>query len=310
MKYLKKMMGIALVAAVAAGLSWPGSAHASGTDRLKVVASTLYFADLVGQIGGDRVDVKHVASPRFNVHFIQPRPSDVRNVAKADLFVFGGLDLEAWVDPLLEAAGNRQLFRGGERNVDLSRGIPLLGAPAKLDRGQGDIHAFGNPHYVSNPEFARQMAGTLTEALKAADPEGTERYQSNLDRFLSRLDVKLIEWKSAVAGLKGKEIVAYHEDVAYLADFAGLKAEVFVEPKPGIPPTPKQIQYLEAYIPEHGVRAITAATYFPRGTLNELSKRTGVPVITLIQNAGEVPGTEDLFSYYDYNIKALAEGLK
>lgn len=295
---------IGMIAILAGGL-----AHAAA-DKLNVVVSTVLFEDLVKKIGGDRVAVKHVASPRFNVHFIQPKPSDVRNVSKADLFVFAGLDLEAWVDPLLEASGNRKLFRGGERNVDLSTGIPLMGAPAKLDRGQGDIHAFGNPHYMTNPEFMRQMAQTLTEALKKADTAGAELYEDNRTRFLSRLDAKLVEWKAAVAGIKGKEIVAYHEDSAYLTEFAGLKSEVFVEPKPGIPPTPKQVQHLETYIPEHDVRAITAATYFPRGTLNELSKRTGAPIITVIQNAGELPGTEDLFAYYDYNIKALSDGLK
>ena len=141
---------------------------------LKIVATQTLFADIVKQIGKDKVDVKYIAQPKFNVHFIQPKPSDVRNVLKADLYVNAGLDLEAWSGPLLEAAGKPELFSGATRNLDLSKGITILNVPTQpISRSQGDIHLFGNPHYNMNPENAKIMAETILEKLKEIDPKNT-----------------------------------------------------------------------------------------------------------------------------------------
>lgn len=278
--------------------------------KLKVVTSTVYFADLVKRIGGERVEVKHVAPPRFNIHFIKPRPSDVRNVSRADLFVFTGLDLEAWADPLLEAAGNRKVFRGAERNVDMSAGIPLLKVPSALDRAHGDVHAYGNPHYYLNPEHLKTMAATLTAKLGKADPAGAAVYRSNLERFEIALEARLAEWRSAASGLRGKEVVAYHDGIGYLADFAGLKSEVFVEPKPGIPPSPKHLAFLQEYLTANRVSGLVSPTFYPKGALEELSRRTGVPAVLIPQSPGEVPGTEDVFAFFDHIFKTLSENLR
>ena len=138
---------------------------------LKIVTTQTIFADLVKQIGKDKVSVSAIASPKYNIHFIQPKPSDVRKVSQADLYVNAGLDLEAWSDPLLEAAGKPQLFRNGERNVDLSKGIKLLKIPDHpLSRAEGDIHLFGNPHFQMNPENAKIMVKVILEKLKEVDP--------------------------------------------------------------------------------------------------------------------------------------------
>ena len=110
---------------------------------LKVVATQTMYSSVVKEIGKDKVDVKYVAPPKFNVHFIQPKPTDVRNITKADLYVDAGLDLEAWSDSLLEASGKPEFFRGRERNVDMSKGIRLLEVPDhQLSRAEGDIHFY------------------------------------------------------------------------------------------------------------------------------------------------------------------------
>jgi zinc/manganese transport system substrate-binding protein len=286
------------------------AAPAAAGERLRVVATTTLYADLVRQIGGGRVEVKHVAPPRFNVHFVQPRPSDVRNVRKADLYVHAGLDLEAWSDPLLEAAGKPDLFRGGPGNADLSANVRLLEVPeGPLSRHEGDIHAFGNPHFHMNPENARAMAATLVEKLKERDAEGAEAYEANAAAFLAKLEAKIVEWKAAAAPLAGRQIVSYHKDIAYFADFTGVRCELFLEPKPGIPPTPKHLAALEAAMRERGVKAIVMPTYYPREVADAVGRRTGARVAIVAQSAGEVPGTEDFFSFFDYNIKTLTEAL-
>lgn len=308
---IKRMFVLAAFPVAVAGFFLSADAaplYAAG--KLNVVASSTFFEDLVKKIGGEKVETSSIASPKVNVHFYQPKPSDVRKVSKADLYVNYGLDLEAWSDPLLEAAGNPALFRGGPRNVDLSLGIPLSTPPALLSRAAGDQHLFGNPHYIMSPEHAKIMARTLVAKLREADPANAASYDENERAFQSRLDSKIAEWKAECAPFAGREVFSYHDDIEYFARFVGLKAERFLEPKPGIPPTPKHLEELERYAKEGGVKVIVAPTYFAKGTAEALASRIGGRVAVICQNAGEVPGTEDIFAFYDYNFKTIADALK
>ncbi|MDD5072564.1 MAG: metal ABC transporter substrate-binding protein [Candidatus Omnitrophica bacterium] len=278
---------------------------------LKVVATQTMYADIAKEIGKDKVDVKYVAPPKFNVHFIQPKPTDVRNVSNADLYVDAGLDLEAWSDSLLEAAGKPELFRGRERNVDMSKGIRLLDIPDHpLSRAEGDIHLFGNPHFNMNPENAEIMAGNILEKLKSIDPENASYYETNEKAFVSHLQEKITEWKKFCAGCKGEEVISYHKDIAYFADFLGIKAEQYIEPKPGIPPTPKHLEFLEKYVKANHIKAIVMPTYYPKDAAEALAKRVGAKVVIICQNPGELPDTDDIFSFFDYNFRQISEALK
>ncbi len=288
----------------------PASCFA-GESKLKVVATQTMYSEIVKEIGKDKVDVKYVAPPKFNVHFIQPKPTDVRNITKADLYVDAGLDLEAWSDSLLEAAGKTEFFRGRERNVDMSKGIRLLDVPDhQLSRAEGDIHLYGNPHYNLNPENVKIMAENVLEKLKSIDPANASYYETNEKAFVSRLDEKMIEWRNLCAHCKGQEILSYHKDIAYFADFLGLKAEQYIEPKPGIPPTPKHLEFLEGYVKSKNIKAIVMPTYYPKDAAEKLSQRVGAKVVTICQNVGETPGTEDIFSFFNYNFKQISEALK
>ncbi len=288
------------------------TAHAFAAEKtLNIVATQTIFADLIKQVGKDKVIVTAIASPKYNIHFIQPKPSDVRKVAKADLYFNAGMDLEAWSDPLLEAAGQPQLFRNGSKNVDLSSGIRLLDVPqTPVSRSQGDIHLFGNPHFQMNPANAIPMVQIILAKLKEEDPENASYYENNAKAFLEKLNQKIAEWKNLCSSLKGKEIISYHADIAYFADFLGLKAEQFLEPKPGIPPTPKHLEFLEKYAKEHHIHAIVMPTYFQRDAANELAHRINAKVVTIAQGVGEVPDTDDFFSFFDYNFKQISEGSK
>ena len=311
---LRKCLQLILISSIVACGSLIPSAtrtlYAEG-GPLKVVTTQAMYADLVKQIGGDKVDVKFVALPKFNVHFIQPRPSDVRNVARADLVVYTGLDLEAWWEPLLEAGGKPDLFPGRQRSVDMSRGIRLLDVPDHpLSRAEGDIHLFGNPHFAMNPENVKIMVGTALEKLSNVDPTQASFYEENYKAFISKLDGKIAEWRSLCAACRGQEIISYHKDIVYFADFLGIKAEQYLEPKPGIPPTPKHLEFLEGYVKAHKIKAIAMPTYFPRDAAEDLNKRIGGKVVTICQNLGELPGTEDVFSFFDYNFKQISDALK
>lgn len=298
---MKKLLLAILLTAGVVPAAW-------GQQKIHVVATQTIFADLVKTVGGDKVEVSAVASPKYNVHFIQPKPSDVRRVSKADLYVNAGLDLEAWSDPLLEAAGRPQLFRNAGRNVDLSQGIRLLDAPDHPpSRAEGDIHLFGNPHFHMDPRNARPMIKTILAKLTDIDPSNADYYRANAQEFLNKLDAKIEEWKLLCQVAHGREVIAYHADIAYFAQFAGFKAEEFLEPKPGVPPTPKHIAFLGDYAKEHGIKAILMPTFYSRAQAQELARRIGAKIAVIAQGAGEVPGTEDFFSFFDYNVNQIKE---
>ncbi len=286
------------------------TSHVFAAESLNIVTTQTIFADLVKQIGKDKVNVQAIASPKYNIHFIQPKPSDVRKVSKADLYINAGLDLEAWSDPLLEAVGNLKLFRNSPRNVDLSQGIKLLEIPDHpLSRAEGDIHAFGNPHFQMNPENAKVMAQTILKKLEEIDPANTSYYENNAKAFFTKLEEKVAQWRTLCAHCKGKEIISYHEDIAYFADFLGLKVEQFLEPKPGIPPTPKHMRFLEEYAKANHITAVVRPTYYSQDAAQSLAGKIGGTVVTICQSVGEIPGTEDFFSFFDHNFMQISQAM-
>ncbi len=279
--------------------------------KLKIVATTTTFASLARAITGDRADVKSISLPKFNTHFFRPKFSDVRNVQRADLFIQAGLDHELWTEAILEAAGKPKLFRGASNNIQMSEGITLLDVPeSELSRQYGDVHIFGNPHIWMSPENACIMTANLLEKLKKFNPENADYFEQRGQAFLAELDKKIPEWKEAAAHVRGKEVVSYHKDIAYFADFMGFKAEQYYEPKPGIPPTPKDLIALENYMKENDIKAIIQPVYYSRASTDVLAERVGGKVYIICQNAGELEGTEDYISLFDYNVKTISEALK
>ncbi len=291
---------------------WTGNASlAMAAEKpLRVVATLSTFADLAKTVGGDYVVVSSIASPRFDPHFIEPKPSDVLRVKKAEFFVHAGLDLEAWRGPLLDAAGNRRVMQGGDRELDLSRGIALLEVPDRaISRAEGDIHLYGNPHYWTDPQNGRIMAQAICDKLCVIDPVHCDVYRRNLEAFVARLDQRLPEWRQHLMPFQGQELVGYHNAWPYLMLFAGLRMEQFLEPKPGIPPTPRQLEFLERYVSEHGIRAIVQSTYFPARAAESLAQRTGARVVLLCQSVGEVSEASDYIATVEYNVSQLERAL-
>ncbi len=279
--------------------------------KLKIVTTLSTFADLVKTIGGEQVDVSYIASPRFNPHFIEAKPSDVLRVKRADLFVHAGLDLEAWRWSLVDATGNAEVRPEGSKELDLSRGIELLEIPtSSLTRASGDIHVYGNPHYWMNPENGKKMAQTICDKLCELDPQSENLFHQNLKSFLDLLDQKISEWKSLINPYKGQEFIAYHNEWIYFTTFLDLKIELFLEPKPGIPPTPNQVRLVEERIKSKGIRGIIHSDYFPKNASQAVAQKTGIKVLLLCQNVGELPQASDYIHMIDYNVKQVVETLE
>lgn len=286
-------------------------AAAVSAEPLKVVTTMATFADIAQSIGGDRVTTSYIASPKFNPHFIEPRPSDILKVKRADLFIHGGLDLEAWRGPLLDAVARADLRAGGARQLDLSTGISLLEVPTQpISRAEGDIHIFGNPHYWTDPRNGRIIAQEIANKLSELDAAGKDIYQRNAQSFQQELESRMDEWQKKLAPVRGREFVGYHNEWLYLMEYCGFQMTQFLEPKPGVPPTPRQVEFLISYISEKHVAGLTQATYFSREAADAIVSKTGRPILVLAQNVGELPEAKDYISMLDYNISQLLGATK
>jgi zinc/manganese transport system substrate-binding protein len=253
-----------------------------------------------------------VASPRFNPHFIEAKPSDVLRLKRADLFVHGGLDLEAWRAPLVDAAARVEFRPGGGAVLDLSEGVSLVGIPTGVvTRAQGDIHLFGNPHYWLSPSNARVMVDAIAKRLSQVTPQHAQYFLENAGRFKADLSAREGGWISAALHLKDSaSLIAYHDEWRYLFDFLGLEALDFIESKPGVPPGPQHLAALESKLKQEGkVSLIVQASYQPDAETAMLAKKTGAKAVILCQSVGELEPCSSYTDMLEFNLRTLLKAL-
>ena len=161
--------------------------HPSGAPPLKVVTSLTTYGAIAREIVGDKGTVTSIAQGNEDPHFVQPKPSFVAVLRDADLFVTTGLDLELWVPPLLDRAGNRKVAEGGPGYVTAYTGIQLLEVPTSLSRAEGDIHADGNPHIHTDPVNGIIIARNILTGLRRISPENADYFASREQDFERRV---------------------------------------------------------------------------------------------------------------------------
>lgn len=306
---MKQFLPSLFLAPLIAALCLPIASRADPV--INVVSTLSSYADLVRQIGGERVSVTSIAAPRFNPHFIEPRPSDVLRVKRADLFVHSGLDLEAWRGPLLDAVAKSEFRSGGSRQLDLSEGIALLEVPeGQVSRAEGDIHQFGNPHYWIDPRNGLIIARHIERKLVEVDSAGRSIYERNLADFEARLEAKMVSWRETMRPHAGKVVLGYHKEWPYLVQFLGLSMERFVEPKPGIPPGPQHLEQLVEYIKSQQAKVLVQASYSPSEAGEFLREKAGIVPLVLCQNVAELPQCPDYIAMVDYAVTSIAKALR
>lgn len=282
----------------------PSVAHAA----LNVVASTAEYGAIASEIGGGRVVVTTLGKPTEDPHFVDAKPSFVVKLRRADVLVEGGAELETgWLPPLLDDARNPRLDAGQPGRVQCAAGISLIEVPATLDRSQGDIHAAGNPHFMTDPVNAKIAAREICDAFTRLDAEGAASYAANLERFGRTIDAKLVEWQKRLAPYRGRRLATYHNSWAYFGARFGLKIDVFLEPKPGIPPTPASLARVKELMRQEKVVGILVDPYLDRKTAEAVARDTGATVMHVTQYPGGVKGTEGGYvALLDYLVAQVA----
>ena len=283
------------------------TAHA----KLNVVATTTDFAAIAKEIGGDKIDLTTLAKPTEDPHFVDAKPSFIVKLNHADVLVEGGAELEiGWLPALLDQSRNEKVAAGAPGHVSCMQGIQLLEVPSTLDRSKGDIHAAGNPHYTTDPINAKIIAQNIANAFCALDEKSCEAYRANLKKFDDAIDAKMVEWQKTLEPFKGQQIVSYHDSWLYFGGRFGLKIELFLEPKPGIPPTPAHLAEVITKMKQDNTHVIIVDPYLNRKTAETVARNTGATVVDVTQFPGGVKGTEGGYiQMLDYLVNSIAKAL-
>jgi ABC-type Zn uptake system ZnuABC Zn-binding protein ZnuA len=295
-------LGLALAAAILAA--------APAAAAVRVVAATTDLAALAAEVGGDLVEVQTLVPPGTDPEAFEPRPGDLDKVRHADILLRVGLGYDYWLDRLIGQVGDQRLMRGGEGYVDASAGIPLLEIRGQnvVNEG-GHAHGVANPHYWLDPENAALVTAGIAEALARRAPAAAARIISNRERFLAGLDARLQRWTAQLAAFAGVKLIAYHNSWPYFARRFRLDIVDFVEPKPGVTPSPAHLAKLIAEGRRLNVRAILHEPYEPEDSSRFVAQKLGVPFVLLATSVGSVAGVSDYLDLFDYNTAALAKAL-
>lgn len=271
----------------------------------RVVTSIPDLADLVRQVGKDRVDVEYIVRGDQNPHYVEVKPSYMMKLKSADVFFIVGMDLELWSQQLIDGSRNTSLLV-----VDLSREIKKLEVPVgTVDAREGDVHRYGNPHYWLDPRNIRTMLEEIVVALARISPSDEEFFRANAAAYERLLDQKIQEWEEQIHPLAGQKILTFHRSWSYFAAWTGIVVADQIEPKPGIPPSPSHTADLISLVRRTGIKVIIVEPYYDTGAADQIARSTGATVVRLPVSVGGVPEARDYISMISYNVRMLFTAL-
>jgi zinc/manganese transport system substrate-binding protein len=301
---MKSKMFCLLSLVVAGALAFtPQSAHAA---KVRVVATLTDLADLARNVGGDHVEVFSLATGVEDTHGVPMKPSFVPRLNQADLIVLVGFGCEhAFLPALLEASKNPRIQYGKPGYVDCAQRIVPVEVPKSTDHSEGDVHPYGNPHYMLDPVLAKTAVQNICNGLVTVAPQYRDDFTRNRDAYLAKLDAKIAEWQETLKPFKGAAFVSYHEHWPYFAERFGLKYFGTIELKPGIDPTPRHIEQLVASMKAEHVPIVVREPQFPEKVPTLIAKQTGAKLVKLPIMPGGVPHTDTYIEEMDYIVHAM-----
>ena len=290
--------------------AWSDVARAQG--KLNVMTTTEDLASIAKEVGGERIAVESIARGYQDPHFVEAKPSFILKLQKADLLIVIGLELEiGWLPPLIQQSRNSKIQQGAAGYLDASLQASILEVPTgQVTRAMGDVHPLGNPHYWMDPENGKRVGKEIADKLSELRPNDKAFYQQKLADFTSRLDAAEKRWLAQMAPYKGTKVVTYHRSFPNFAERFGLDIIGYVEPKPGIPPSPQHTLDLINEMKRQNVKVMLIEPYFDLKTPNAIGRDTGAEVLVMPPSVGGVKEITDYFTLFDYDIKLFVDAIK
>jgi len=285
---------------------------AAEAKKLRVITTLTDLASLTQEVGGDKVDVEALAKGYQDPHFVEPKPSFLLKLRNADLLVSVGLDLEiGWLPPLITQSGNSKIQPGATGYLDASQFAEILEIPqGKLTRAEGDVHPLGNPHYWLDPDNGRRIAKGIAAKLGEMDQEDSAYFQQRYQDFAKRLADADRTWQAKMAPYRGRMVVTYHRSWPNFAKHFGLDVQGYIEPRPGIPPTPSHTIELVNLMKRESIKIQLIEPYFDLKTPNSIASMTSGKVVVMLPSVGGKPEVTDYFKLFDYDINILTQAFQ
>ena len=297
------------VAMLALGFLSPTLAHAK---KLNVVTSTTDMAALTQEVGGDKVNVDSIAKGYQDPHFVEAKPSFLLKLRQADLLISVGLQLEiGWLPPLITQSGNPRIQVGAGGYLDASQFAQILEIPqGTVTRAEGDVHPLGNPHYWLDPDNGRRIAKGIAGKLGDLDPGDAAYFQQRFQDFDKRLSAAEQKWDGEMKPYRGRKVVTYHRSFPNFAQHFGLDVIGYVEPRPGIPPTPSHTLELIQLMKRENAKVVLVEPYFDLKTPQSIGRATGAQVIVYLPSVGGEKQVTNYFELFDYDINLLTKAFQ
>ena len=288
----------------------PLSARAQG--KLNVITTTEDLASIAREVAGDRASIESLARGYQDPHYVEPKPSFILKLQKADVLVGVGRELElGWLPPLIQQSRNGRIQPGADGYLDASLHAEILEVPqGQITRAMGDVHPLGNPHYWLDPENGKRIAKDEAEKFAQLRPNDRAYFEQRLADFTTRLDAAQKRWLGMMAPYRGTKVVTYHRSFPNFARRFGLDNMGYVEPRPGIPPTPQHTLDLINEMKRQNVKLILVEPYFDLKTPNSIARATGGLVLVMPPSVGGVKDVTDYFKLFDYDIDLLINAIK
>jgi len=288
------------------------SLPARAQGKLNVIATTEDLAAIAREVGGDHITVDSIAKGYQDPHFVEAKPSFILKLQRADILVLVGRDLEiGWLPPLIQQSRNSKVQVGADGYLDASLQARILEVPqGQITRAEGDVHPLGNPHYWLDPENGKIVAREIFDRLVRFRPNDRAYFEQRLNDFNSRLGDAEKRWVAMMAPYKGVKVVTYHRSFPNFAERFGLDIVGYVEPKPGIPPTPQHTLDLINDMKRQNVKLVLVEPYFDLKTPNSIGRATGAEVMVMPPSVGGVKEVTDYFKLFDYDLNLLVNAIK
>lgn len=282
---------------------------AGAENKLNIITATTDLAALAQEIGGDKVDVESIARGYQDPHFVEAKPSFLLKLRHADLLIVVGLELEiGWLPPLISQSTNPKIQVGAPGYFDASRFARILEIPTGVvTRAEGDVHPLGNPHYWLDPDNGLRIAKGIQTKLSEMRPNDATYFAQRYDSFEQRLKQAEQKWIADMKPYAGRKVVTYHRSWPNFSEHFGLDVVGYVEPRPGIPPSPQHTVELIGMMRRDNVKIIVVEPYFDLKTPNAIARDTGAQVVVLMPSVGGEKEITDYFKLFDYDIAKLKQ---
>ena len=296
----KRLLAVAVMVVMA------GTAQAAS--KLSVITATEDLAALAREVGGDHISVDSIAKGYQDPHFVEPKPSFLLKLQKADLLIVVGLQLEiGWLPPLQTQSRNSKIQVGANGYLDASQFAKILEIPTgQITRAMGDVHPLGNPHYWLDPGNGRRIAKGIADKLAEMQPSDASYFQQRYADFDQRLAAAEKGWEAKMAPLRGRKIITYHRSWPNFCEHYGLDVVDYIEPRPGIPPTPSHTLEVINTMKRENIKLIFVEPYFDLRTPNSIANATGGAVVQIMPSVGGVKEITNYFQLFDYDINLIA----